>query len=243
MSLIDPAAKAQARAGRKLGPLPMAICAIVLLLFGVVAGYGWSSISAAGEDGDPDVAALVAIPLGMLGGIVSLIIWGGMSLRRKRFNFGTGFGLLAIGIGFGFFWTANFTDPGRADVPLLWLIGLVIFGIGALALALNLIGLLVGAGRKRTQHQVMQSGRETTAEVTDQGYVRFRESSKIITSVTFTFRDGQGLQRWVRRTMLINESAPVLNGQKSRLWYDPVETGNDKKIVVEMARNASFGNN
>ena len=82
---------------------------------------------------------------------------------------------------------------------------------------------------------MMRSGTRTTATVTDKGYDIFRESARILTSVTFTFTDLNGVQRWVQRPMLITASDPVVEGQETDLWYDPSAPGNDKRIVVKLA--------
>ncbi|MBQ1442349.1 MAG: hypothetical protein IIZ13_00695 [Renibacterium sp.] len=238
MSLIDPSAAARERAARKRGPLPLLVSGALLIGFGGFAGYGWSEFAAGGFDAAPEVLSLVAIPLGMTGSIISFIAWSAMSLRRERFNVGLGLGLILLGFGSVFLWTASSAEAARSDTSVLWIVGSAALAVAALLILLSVLGSVRRAGRGRLEEQIMRNGRETVAAVSDQGYVRFRESANILTTVTFTFHDAEGRQRWVRRSMLISENAPVLNGQKTRLWYDPMEPGNEKKIVVEMARSS-----
>jgi hypothetical protein len=73
------------------------------------------------------------------------------------------------------------------------------------------------------------------ATVSDKGYTVFHESDRILTTVTFTFTDLQGVQRWVQRTMTVSAADPIENGQETRLWYDAANPGNDRAIVVELA--------
>ncbi|NMM92248.1 hypothetical protein B2J88_49795 [Rhodococcus sp. SRB_17] len=113
-------------------------------------------------------------------------------------------------------------------------------GAGCWALGAGFFVVALAAARSRvrlmeSQEEVVRSGEPVPATVSDKGYVIFHESTRIFTAVTFTFTDAEGLQRWVRRTMVVRAENPVINGQQTQLWYDRNDPGNDARIVVKLA--------
>ncbi|MFZ2172834.1 MAG: hypothetical protein WAW17_02135 [Rhodococcus sp. (in: high G+C Gram-positive bacteria)] len=91
------------------------------------------------------------------------------------------------------------------------------------------------AGHRNAFAKFQHTGTSVSATVSDKGYTTFRESDRILTSVTFTFTDGTGTPRWVQRHMAIHASSTIVDGQQTRLWYDATDPGNDSRVTVELA--------
>ena len=148
----------------------------------------------------------------------------------RRADIGVGYGAAAALVGAG----SGVLLAAASGVPLV--IGVALLALGLLLL---LLGVRAASGRRAQEardQQTMRAGTVTTATVTDKGYDFFRESARILTTVTFRFVDLQGTERWVQRMMIIQQANPVVEGQETQLWYDARNPGDEKGIVVELAR-------
>ncbi|MFB2598232.1 hypothetical protein ACEXQE_10600 [Herbiconiux sp. P17] len=234
MSTIDPAIAARERSAKRPGTVRVAVLLLLLLIGGFGAGFGWGAVGGFSEDVDPPVLVVVAIPVGMALTIVCSILWSATVMRRSDVGLSAGWTAALIGGGAGVLLASTTTGSSGADVVLVGVgIGLLVLGLASFVL-----GLAAAATRRRaadTHEEILRTGMLTTATVSDQGWVIFRESTRILTTVTFTFVDTSGVRRWVQKAMVIRAEDPLTNGQQSRLWYDPANPGDEKRIVVEAA--------
>lgn len=233
MSTVDPVALRKLRASKRPGPVAIALALTFQFIGGLAAGYGWPHLAEL-EAAEPSVLALAAVISSIPLLVLSSIAWTAVVMKRGRLGltlggtvawFGAALGVAAAAVGLGY------------PPTLAWV------GAGCLAVSLLLAILGIVAAQKRRslaerEERIMSTGSMTTATVSDKGYVIFGEGSKIFTTVTFTFRDGSGVQRWVQRAMLVNAASPVVEGQETTLWYDPMDPGNDKRIVVKLAKDS-----
>lgn len=233
MSTVDPIALRKLRAKKRPGPVSIVLVLAFQFVAGLSAGYGWPHMETF-EAEEPPAVALAALIASIPLLVMSSIAWVGIVMKHNKLGLTTGGALAWLGGSLGVS-----TAAGGLGYPqvLTWI------GAGCLAVSLSLAALGILAARKRRAQAdqekiVLSTGTMTTATVTDKGYVIFRESTRIFTTVTFTFRDGSGTQRWVQRPMLINAADPVVEGQETALWYDSTDPGNDKKIVVKLARDS-----
>jgi hypothetical protein len=233
MSMIDPVAAREARKARPPALALLLFLWVALLAAGLGNGYGWSTLFCTGSDGDlPDLAGLGAgagVPLS----IFAFIAWAPRAPRRPGISPFLGPMAFWLGAGAGTLLAAQRLDK----------LGLAIAGIAFFAVAASaaLTGMAAARSRRRARarrEETLRSGLRTTATVSDKGYVRFHESDRIFTKVTFTFVDTQSVQRWVQRPMVILYENPIVDGQTTDLWYDPADPGNDAKIVVKLAIDA-----
>ena len=226
MALTDPTLARKLTKAKRPSTARVIILVVLLLIGGIALGYGWTTLSL--FEYDPPALAVVGIVIGMPLTILASIVWSWTILRRADIGIGYGAAAALLGAGSGVLLAAS---PG---LPLV---------IGVALLALGLLFLLLGAraasGRRAQEArdlQTMRTGTLTTATVTDKGYDFFRESARILTTVTFRFVDLQGTERWVQRIMIIQQANPVVEGQETQLWYDARNPGDEKGIVVELAR-------
>lgn len=234
MSIVDPVIAQRLRRTRRPGLVAVVIVLIVILFGGVAVGYGWSSMFGGASlvdaaEYEPSWISVVAIIAGFPLSIIGTIAWLGIVLKRRE---------LGVLYGLATFWTGagiGLLIAARALGGLVTVIGLISFGLAAVFLAVG----AVAAGRRQAsrnlQAEIIRTGTRTTATVSDKGYLIFRESPRIFTTVTFTFTDLQGVQRWVQRQMVVHAASPVVDGQETELWYDASDPGNDKKIAVKLA--------
>ncbi|MFE4196933.1 hypothetical protein ACFRJ9_13800 [Paenarthrobacter sp. NPDC056912] len=233
MSTVDPVALRKLRKSKRPGPVSIVLALAFQFIGGLAAGYGWPQL-AEFEAVEPPALPLAAIIASIPLLVISSIAWMGIAMRHSK---------LGLALGGAIAWLGAATGAALAAVELGYppLLGWV--AAGCLAMFLFLAGVGIWAARKRRvlaarEQAVMSTGRATTATVTDKGYVVFGDSAKIFTTVTFTFHDGSGTQRWVQRPVLINAAEPVVDGQETTLWYDPLDPGNDSMIVVKLAKDS-----
>jgi len=231
VSTVDPAIARRAREERPPANVRVVVVLILLVAGGSLAGYGWGGLGRFGDDELPDPFAIAAIPVGMILTILGSILW--LSLVMKRADIGVGFGQAAVLVSGS---VGVLLAALRADDPLLLdLIAVVLLALGATAGVLGVVAARRRIGGARRAVETMRTGTETEATVTDQGWTVFSESARIITTVTFSFVDLQGTRRWVQRPMVIQAADPLANGARTRLWYDPSDPGDDRRIAVEAA--------
>ncbi len=232
MSTVDPIAARKLRANKRPGPVRIVLPLGFQFIGGLAAGYGWPHLTVL-ENVEPPTLAMTAIIVSIPLLVLSSIAWTAVAIRSSNLGLALG-GTLA--------WLGATLGVGAAAVqldypPILtWLAA----GCVAIFLFLGSLGIIGARARRsaaRREAEVMSTGTMTSARVTDKGYLSFSDSSKILTTVTFTFHDLGGVQRWVQRALLITAAEPVVDGQETTLWYDPMDPGNDKKIVVKLAKD------
>ncbi|MFJ5956136.1 hypothetical protein ACIQC5_09275 [Paenarthrobacter sp. NPDC092416] len=233
MSTVDPVALRKLRASKRPGPVSIMLALAFQFIGGLAAGFGWPHL-AEFEGAEPPALAMAAVISSIPLLVLSSIAWMGIAMKHNRLGLTLGGTIAWFGAAAGV--TLAAVELGNPPT-LTWV------AAGCLAICLLLAGLGIWAAQKRRalaarEQAVMSAGAATTATVTDKGYVVFGDSAKIFTTVTFTFRDGSGVQRWVQRPMLIDAAEPVLDGQETTLWYDPMDPGNDQMIVVKLAKDS-----
>lgn len=226
MALTDPTLPRKLRAAKRPSTARVIILLALLLIGGVGLGYGWTSLTL--FEFDPPATAIVGVVVGMPLTILASIVWSWTILRRADIGLGYGAAATLLGAGGGVLVASS------SGLPLVFGIALLVLGL--LFLALGARAAQSRRAQEKRDLETMRTGTLTTATVTDKGYDFFRESARILTTVTFRFTDLQGAERWVQRTMIIQQANPVLEGQESRLWYDPLNPGDTAGIVVELAR-------
>jgi hypothetical protein len=236
MSTVDPTIARKLRESRRPSLARVVVVLALLVIGGVLAGYGWGSIGRLMDEElvEPDASIFIAIPVGMFLTVVSSIAW--MSIVLKRSDLGLMYGNAAalLGGGVGVLVAAARYEDGA----IVTVIGLAVLALAAVCLVLGGLAAASRRRRARSEDETIRTGTVVAATVSDKGYTVFQESDRILTTVTFTFTDRQGVQRWVQRTMTVNAADPVENGQETRLWYDPAKPGNDRAIVVELAHKS-----
>ena len=224
MSLTDPTLPRKARLGRRPSTLRVAVILAVLLIGGIGIGYGWTGISLVGEFAEPPALVIVGIVAGMPLTIIGGIVWSWTVLRRADIGLGYGAAATLLGAGTGVILAGQ------------TIIGAVLLAVGVVFLILGLTAARARRSQEARDLETMRSGTLVTATVSDKGYDFFRESARILTTVTFTFTDLQGAQRWVQKPMVINQASPVIDGQQTRLWFDALHPDDTARIVVELTR-------
>ncbi|GIT80408.1 hypothetical protein LLS1_20770 [Leifsonia sp. LS1] len=231
MSTVDPSRARAARQARRPSTTRVVVLLVVLFAGGVLMGWGWGGFALIGEDAEPPVGAVLGAVGGLILSVAGFAGWTATMLRRSDVGLGYGAAAELLGGGAGLMAVLQGTQNVVAH-GIAW----ALFVLGAFFLVL---GASAAAARRRQgsrDERIMESGMLTTATVSDKGYDFFHESSRILTTVTFTFTDLQGTQRWVQKTVLIEQSAPIMEGQETRLWYDAANPGDTRSIVVELAR-------
>lgn len=232
MSTIDPTLARKQRKSRRPGPVRIGVLLGVLLVGGFAVGYGWGGFSLTETAEAPWVLTLVSAIGGIWISALGMVGWGGVILKRA--DVGIGYGLAALLLGGGVGLLAAVAQKGSS--PLGLAIGCALLGLSLLTLLLGLVAALSRARQTARDERTIGTGTLTTATVSDKGYEAFNQSSRILTAVTFTFVDLRGVRRWVQKPMLLEQRAPVFEGQETRLWYDASDPGDEKGIVVELAR-------
>lgn len=232
MSLTNPTELRQARATRRR-PVVRGIVSTVMLSSLAVAGYTWGQQFILGFDKANDPLLATAIVAGIVAWI-SFLLFSVTTLGSWRIAPW----LLVAGLllfGAGLLVPGVLEGDSAFDFPE-W-IGLVPIGL-ALLLALSLIRAR-GAREKRTQRETraQKTGTQTVATVTNVPPGPDPSSRGLWGTVTFTFTDNAGTQRWVERPMLIRRAGDVKIGDTSRAWYDSSNPSSDSDIVIERARD------
>lgn len=233
MSTIDPTLARKARENKRPSNLTVAVLLILQFVGGAAAGYGWTTMMSFEYSVEPPVIAAIAIPVGMMLTIISSIVWAGVVFKRA--DVGLAYGGAAVLSGGGLGVLASVATGMSGTVALV--IGVVLLVLGIVFVVL---GAWAAAARRRQgsrEEQLMKTGTLVTATVSDQGYTVFHESTRILTSATFTFTDLQGTQRWVQKPVLIHQNDPLITGQETRLWFDAANPSDERSIVVEAARS------
>ncbi|KQZ76044.1 MULTISPECIES: DUF3592 domain-containing protein [unclassified Nocardioides] len=230
MSTIDPIAARRAKAERAPGALRVGLNLVVLVIGGYLTGVGWTEMSADVTESPPSTVTMAAVPVGMTLTVIGLIAWGPLLLRSSKLGIAQGLAAAASGGGLGTWTTAREIESRVAER-----VGLGLLVLAAALLLLSLFAYRRRIARARLAEELMKTGTRTLATVSDKGYTASSEGSSVFTTVTFTFHDAHGVQRWVQRPMMVRRAAPITDGQTTDLWYDAQDPGNDKHIVVALA--------
>lgn len=232
MSTIDPSLARVQRQGRRPS-LARVVFLLVLLFAGDFGlGAGWGGFGLFDGEGEPPWFSIVGAVGGLMATILASIGWSWTIIKRA--DVGIGYGMAAWFVGGGIGLLTVVLQNGSPALGLLIGAGLLVLGVVFLVLG---IAAAAARGRQKARDkQTLSSGAVTTATVSNKGYDFFRESPRILTTVTFTFVDLQGTRRWVEKTMLVEQGDPVVDGQETRLWFDPSNPGDVRGIVVELAQ-------
>lgn len=232
MSTVDPVAARLQRQNHRPGAIQISVALALQFVGGLVLGYGLSSMLGGllAADREPTPIAIIAFAGGIPLTIVAGIVWVVLVFKSRNLGISLGWAVFWLGAGLGALICARQLNSSITAGA----------GAGCWALGIGFLALASVTARSRTrllerQKEIMCTGEPVAATVSDKGYVTFREGMKILTTVTFTFTDVQGTQRWVQRPMVIHAENPVVNGQETQLWYDRSDPGNDTKIVVKLA--------
>jgi hypothetical protein len=235
MSTVDPIAARRARAARRPALAQVVVALALLVVGGALQGYGWTALFAPTvllpeAPAEPNVASIVSVVLGLPMTIAATGWWMTLVMRRRELGAFSGFAAFWLGAAGGLWVSAEHTGLGILRTVAICAV--------AFAVLLAVVGALAARSRDRARartQEVIRVGRQTTATVSDKGYIAFDESSAILTVVTFTFTDLQGVQRWVQRPVRIAATDPVVDGQETSLWFDPQNPGDDARIAVQLA--------
>lgn len=228
MSTVDPDAARRARAARVPAGKDLVLPGI-LAFVGPAILVG-SLMSMAGEPGDGDVAqstvrlllGAAGTTLGALATLGGFFLWLRLSIKNPRLP-----GWAApLALGFG--------GAGIAVLSMSMRVVLAsaLIGIGVVFAVLAVLALRRRTARLDTDERLMRESDPVEGVVTNQGYTHFGDSSRILTAVTYAFVDAQGAQRFVQRPAVIDVTAPIVEGERVDVWYDRMNPGDEKKIVV-----------
>ncbi|SKA97704.1 hypothetical protein SAMN06295879_2428 [Agreia bicolorata] len=232
MSTVDPSLARSQRTPRRPSLGRVVFLLILLLGGGFGLGYGWGGFGLFDGMGDPPWQSIVGAIAGLAVTVLGSIAWSATVMRRADIGIGYGLSAWFIGGGTGLYLVAQ----PKGSPALAVTISFALLALGALFLVLGVAAAISRRRQSARDERTMRTGTLAAATVSNKGYDFFRESPRILTTVTFTFVDLQGTQRWVQKTMMIEQGDPVVDGQETRLWYDAANPGDVGGIVVELAR-------
>ncbi|WP_309074143.1 DUF3592 domain-containing protein [Paenarthrobacter sp.] len=238
MSLVDPDAAKRDRARRLPTLRDLIPWAIASFVGGALLAFGLTGMSGAGEPDfteSPMTRFVVMMPLLPVGGILVVLSWVAWVSRVARnptlpgWAIPSALSLLGAAIGASVSRSRSelIGEPRANLTVLLLLAGAVVLGILAIFSWVRRRARLDGAA------QMMRTGSRALGTVTNQGYTHFSESSRILTQVTYSFVDGAGDQRYLKRAAIIEAGDPIVNGEMVDVWYDPGAPGDESRIVVK----------
>lgn len=237
MSTIDPDAAARAKSARSPQAKDLWVPGLMLVLGAFVTAYSITAfVSVVGtEDDEPEpwqwILRICALTVAAGATILGLNAWISRSVRNPRLpGFGAAQALACASAALGT--TVVAPAPAWFQAPQMvpatwWLAGIALF-LGILSVG----SWAARAADRRREEETIRSGRLTTGVVTNQGYDRFHESNRILTSVTYSFDDLSGTRRFVRRPAMITADDPVITGELVDLWFDPARPDHVKTIAV-----------
>jgi len=217
-------------------PVGLAIAGAMLLVGGALSGFGIGcTVIDANDDAPPQYVAGDDIGMITVGGgvlaILGLVTW---SILIDRFRLVAGelhaFGLFGVTAGPGLLAAARHLGVSG------WYAGAGVLTFAAGALFLILAGARVTSRRRRWNHELdlIARGVPVSAVVIDSGLDPddYEDASNVITTVIVGFTDATGIERRLHRAVTIPRSVDVVEGQRTVVWYDPDDPGNEKAMVV-----------
>lgn len=232
MSTVDPDAARRARAARV--PTIKDLFVPGILAFAGAGGLMTCVLMMAREPAADEVSAhtgwlLVAMTGALIGGlaaIVGLIFWVRLSVKNLRLpGWAAPIALVTAGAGAGCLLNAG---------PIV--LGVSLLGVSVLFAVLAVVGLRRRTTQASTEEEIVRGSDPVDGTVTNQGYTHFGESTRILTAVTYSFVDGQGTQRFVRRGAVIDVADPLVEGESVDVWFDRTNPADEKRIVVRRRR-------
>ena len=234
MSTIDPDSARRERPLRRTTAASLLTPGLFLLGAGGVLAWGLTRGAATGfsdDAADQDVPAIIAAICSSFVLLIALGAWSIAASRNPRLpGWLAGIGVAVLG-----------ATAGHAVValPPRWLqepvFDLVAVSLAATAGVLLVLATIARAGRARrldAAEELVRTTSPVTGSVTNQGYTDFDEASQVITAVTYTFRDGSGVQRWVTKPATIHVRDPLVNGEEVDVWFDRQDPSDQNKIVI-----------
>lgn len=234
MSTIDPDAAWRERSPRRATGASLLIPGVFLLGAGAVLGWALTRGAATGFSDDvqeQDVAAIIAAIASSFALLIALGLWSVAAARNPRLpGWLTAVGVAVLGAAVGHAVVA--LPPELLQDPV---VDPLAFGLALAAVALLGLGLIARAGRARrlaAADELVRTTTPVTGSVTNQGYTHFDDASRILTAVTYTFRDAAGQQRWVKRAATIDVRNPLVNGEEVDIWFDRQDPSDENRIVI-----------
>ena len=233
MSTIDPDAVKKVRDERPTTAAQLVLPGILLLFFaGMLA---WSITRLAQEptrnEDDPGAMTLVWLALSALMTLTALGQWMRRAIRNPRLpGWITALGIALLGGAAGHSVVPE--PPALFGLPV---VDALTLALGAAGLVLLFLGAGARSARTRridAEEEIVRTTAPVTGSVTNQGYTHFGDADKILTAVTYSFRDGAGVQRWVKRPATIYVRDPLATGEEVDVWFDPMDPANEQKIVI-----------
>ncbi|KJL34212.1 DUF3592 domain-containing protein [Microbacterium azadirachtae] len=234
MSTIDPDAAWREHSPRRTTGASLLVPGLLLLGAGAVLAWALTRGAATGFSDDAqeqDVAAIIAAIASFFVLLIALGLWVGVASRNPRLpGWLTAVGIAVLGATVGHAVVA--LPPELLQDPV---VDPLAFGLAIAAVALLGLGLVARAGRARrldAADELVRTTTPVTGSVTNQGYTHFDDASRILTAVTYTFRDAAGQQRWVKRAATIDVRNPLVNGEEVDVWFDRQDPSDENRIVI-----------
>ncbi len=234
MSTIDPNAARREHARRMPTGRALLAPGVSATVGGLVSGYLLTWLGTPPDGDDPQVAALVLAAVGLM--VALLLVVGGLTAwvsRASRNRALPGVALpLALGCAAAALGVSVSAAPERFQAPRS---GTAVLALACCASGFALLAALTWVLRRRRlarEEAAIRAGRHVQGRVSEQGYTRFRESDRILTTVTYAFEDASGTTRYVRRTELVHAADPVVDGEVVDVWFDPAAPGDERRIAV-----------
>lgn len=216
MTTIDPGLEKQRKAMRPPGLTWIVISLTMLFLGG--GGLALGILGTANQlvnidlNMDAGMGAVAAMGGGIAMMVIGFISWSSAVIREvisrsildepNRFGFALGLAFPPLGGGLVLLY--------EDFLPWAWLT----LAAAVLMLLASLWGVKSRKADARKAAELRASGQHTSAVVTDQGYDMFETgTASIFTTVTVSFHDHHGTQRWFTTPKLISRDFPIKNGQ------------------------------
>lgn len=223
------------RSRRRTG---LVVAGVLMVAGSAWAGYGLGlTIIDANGDAPPAYVAQGTAAAGTLGGLLVAVIgavgWLFMMDRFPRALSGWhAVGLMLLCSAPGLFVATR--ELGAGD----WY-DVAAAGLAAVGLLMVLGGSLLATRRRLRwldELRLIAEGTPVPATVVESGIdpYDFEEASNLITTATFRFTGTDGTSYLVRQRVTIPAAAPIEEGQRTTLWYDPANPLDERRIVVAM---------
>lgn len=217
-------------------PLGLLIALCLLVAGGLYGGYGIGcTVIDERDDAPPAYVAGDDIGMVTVGGLLAAVIgWVTWSLLVDRYPRTLG-QLHAPG----------FLLPAAAAGLLLAAVELDVVDryagpavlVGAAGVGFLLLAVTTAAARRRRwllELDLIAHGTPVPATVVESGLDPddFEEASNVITTAVFRFTGTDGTVYRVRRGVTIPANAPLFEGQRTTIWFDPDNPTDERRIVI-----------
>lgn len=228
MSLTQPPSSAARFAARRRNTSPGLQTAVLGLGLLAAAGLAWGIVEAAGNPWW--VLACLAAGAVLLLGLVATTLWSSRAALAGAPAPRIGVGVYATGVLAAGAVTA-YARFRQGDAPALaWA---VLGGLAVLALAAT-AWLRVGRGARGRRLERLRGGRRAVGTVTDDGLAEFATTpNRKLATLTVSFPDHLGNERWVRVSAVQAPGTPLAVGDRVDVWFDPAHPDDLSRILVE----------